>query len=118
MFDAFDAKPAGCGEQLCGYAAQAEASLSPAHAPFTQLSWLSDTKVGVGIHSPANRISGKLVNYSRFSLFLKSERFSPVLFLKKRLKADKSSKPRMSAISFALFELYSNNRFASVATRS
>ena len=43
---------------------------------------------------------------------------SPVIFLKKRLKEDWSSNPRMSAISFELLLLYKRSRLASASTRS
>lgn len=65
-----------------------------------------------------NNFTGLVVNYSRFSFFLKSEMLSPVIFLKKRLKEAKSSKPRISAISLALFVLYRSKRFASASVRS
>ena len=48
----------------------------------------------------------------------KSDTLSPVIFLKKRLKVDKSSKPSSSLISLALLGVYSSNLLASDSIRS
>lgn len=60
-------------------------------------------------------------NKDRFLLlqsFRYAEVFSPVIFLKKRLKVPTLSKPKITDISLMLCEVCSNSRFASVTTRS